>query len=266
MICLALGSLIPTTDFLVTGGDASKGTPVAFLLESRALAAQQEKIPIPFGDELEAWLKAGATPGWMGRFFGGVVRFDLRFQPDRGYVPAFRFDAWPPAPKLSSLPLPKGAFGLDLHDQAVKDVDLKELAGMNHLQALRLNGTQITDDGLKELAALGSLQTLDMGRLPVTDAGLKHLAGLKKLQTLLLDGTRVTDAGLKELAGFRELQTLFLGNTQVTDKGTRELANLKSLKIIVLGGSRVTEAGVRQLKEALPGCRVVHPKWGDAPF
>jgi hypothetical protein len=175
----------------------------------------------------------------MGQWITGLERFDLRYQKGRGYIPAFRFDEWPPKQKLSSLPAVSVSFGLDCRDLNVTDADLKEMAGLKKLQSLRLSGTQVTGSGLKELAALSGLQNLDLGNTKVDDAGLKELSGSKSLQSLLLDGTSVTDAGL------------------------RETAAIKSLRMILLTRTKVTEEGIRAHKKSLPDCRVLHAKWGD---
>jgi hypothetical protein len=202
-------------------------------------ALAQEKArpsePIP-EKEWPAWVTAGATIGFMGEFVPGLVRFQVRERAGAGYLPAFRFDDWPPKQKLSALPAVTVPFGLDFHGLKVKDADLKDLARLKRLRFLRLNGTQVSDAGLKQLAGLEDLEALDLGGTQVSDAGLKEIAGLKKLRVLLLDGTRVSDEGLKALT------------------------SLKSLRSVNLRKTRVTEKGVRQLKKAFPDCRVVHGK------
>src|SRR5687767_7854962 len=60
-------------------------------------------------------------------------------------------------------------------------------------------GTNITDEELAQLAGLEHLQELRMVRCPVTDKGLVHLKALRSLKLLSLAGTKVTDAGMKEL-------------------------------------------------------------------
>lgn len=160
--------------------------------------ASGQPIPIPFGDELPAWLKAGAKPGWMGRFIGDIVRFDLRFRPNRDYVPAMRFYEAPEA-NLSKLPAPKGPFGIDLHDCKIGDTKLKELTGFKNLVAIRLTNTQVTDAGMPHLIKLKELHTLDLGRTRLTDSGLKQLSALKKLKRLLVDNTKVSAKGVKQL-------------------------------------------------------------------
>jgi internalin A len=212
-------------------------TAILSLCLGNVAAQDKDKSPEPIPEkEWPAWVTAGATIGFMGEFVPGLVRFDLRYRDEGGYLPAFRFDDWPPKQKLSTLPAITVPFGLDFHDKKVTDGDLKELAGLKSLRSLRLNGTQVTNAGLKELVGLSDLQVLDLGSTPVSDAGLKELAGFKNLRLLLLDGTKVTDDGLKELTALKSLQTVNLNKTGAT------------------------EEGVRQLKKALPDCRVVQNK------
>ena len=59
--------------------------------------------------------------------------------------------------------------------------------------------TQITDAGLKDMAKLQQLKKLNLNGTKITDAGLKDVAKLKKLESLRLDGTKVTKAGVAEL-------------------------------------------------------------------
>src|ERR1700719_3706969 len=61
------------------------------------------------------------------------------------------------------------------------DMDLKDLASLEKLQALGLYGTSGTDAGLKELPALKQLQVLDLEETQVTDTGLKVLFALERL-------------------------------------------------------------------------------------
>ncbi len=179
------------------------------------------------------WNAAEAEACWLRADLAGSLIYVPQNEGKPGDLPAFRFAVWHDG-RLAKLPAPAPAFGL------------------------KLCTTKVTDAGLKELAGLQSLQALDLGYTQVTDAGLKELAGLQNLQALNLSGTQVTGAGLKELARLKSLQTLNLSGTQVTGAGLKELAGLKSLQALYLGGTKVTDAGVEELRKALPGCRIDH--------
>ena len=161
--------------------------------------------------------------------------------------------------------------GVSLINAKVTDAELKELAPLNDLRKLELDGNEITgaglkhlaplekleeldlsrtsvgDAGLKELAPFRELRSLDLWNAQVTDAGLKHLAPLTKLRSLNLWNAQVTDAGLKDLAPLKGLQSLNLTNTQVTDAGLKELAPLEDLRSLDLSGTRVTDAGLKEV-------------------
>src|SRR5262249_14487261 len=121
---------------------------VAILSLCLGNAAAQEKgeppEPIP-EKEGPGWATPGATLGRMGEFVPGLVRFEVRDQLEAGYLPAFRFDDWPPKQKLPDLPAVTVPFGLDFHGLKLADGDVKELARLKNLRFLRLNGTQVTD-------------------------------------------------------------------------------------------------------------------------
>ncbi len=53
--------------------------------------------------------------------------------------------------------------------------------------------------GLKEVAKLQQLKTLWLDGTQITDAGLKDVAKLQQLETLNLDATKITQAGVAEL-------------------------------------------------------------------
>ncbi len=69
---------------------------------------------------------------------------------------------------------------LDLHLTEITDAGLEELKGLNSLQELGLNNTQVSDT-------------------QITDAESVHLKGLTSLRDLFLSRTQITDAGLAEI-------------------------------------------------------------------
>ncbi len=167
-----------------------------------------------------AWENAGAKVGWI----KPDGEWDDANEAKPGEIPAFAFVIVQGA--ISKLPVPDQRFGIDLSGTRVtsapaNDTDLRELAGLKQLQALKLVATRVTDVGLKELAGLTQLLTLDLSATQVT--GLKELSRLPRLQSLSLNSTKVTDAGLKGLAGLTELQTLCLRRDLVADAGIHGL-------------------------------------------
>jgi hypothetical protein len=144
----------------------------------------------------------------------------------------------------------------DVFASSETDAGLKHLKGLQQLQKLNLDSTQVTDAGLEHLKRLPKLRVLNLCRTLVSDAGLEHLKGLTHLQDLNLRHTRVTDAGLEHLEGLTQLQQLNLWNTNVTDAGLECLKRVKQLHRLVLVDTKVTDEGVKRLQQALPNCQI----------
>ena len=119
-----------------------------------------------------------------------------------------------------------------------------EIAKLQELQGLYLEGTRITDAGLKELAKLQNLKGLSLEDTKITDAGLKNVARLENLQDLWLHNTSITDVGLKEVAKMKQLKSvsMFTGGGAPWTYGAETRATF-------------TRAGMAELRKALPNCR-----------
>jgi hypothetical protein len=117
--------------------------------------------------------------------------------------------------------------------KALKDQDLRVLASLQNLAALRLKNTGITDAGLNHVAKVTTLKRLDLSGTAVTDAGLKHLADLKEMETLNLFETTISDAGLLTIQEFPSLKQLFVWQTKVSTTGIAQLQKAKpSLRVM----------------------------------
>ncbi len=97
---------------------------------------------------------------------------------------------------------------------------LKDIA---NLLELDLSGVKLADADLVNIAGLVHLDRLRLEHTPVTDAGLAHLKRLTNLTYLNLFDTGITDSGLEHLKGLTNLKSLFLFQTKVTDKGVAAL-------------------------------------------
>ena len=97
---------------------------------------------------------------------------------------------------------------------------LKDVA---NLLELDLSGIKLADADLANIAGLVHLDKLRLEHTPVTDAGLAHLKRLANLTYLNLFDTGITDSGLEHLKGLTNLKSLFLFQTKVTDKGAAAL-------------------------------------------
>lgn len=136
-----------------------------------------------------------------------------------------------------------------LDNTQVRDAGLAHLAWLKSLYGLNLDNTQIGDAGLSHLTRLRSLGYLHLANTQVSDAGLAHLTELNSLQELCLYKTQIGDLGLKHLAGLESLEVLNLNKTQVTDAGLAHLAGLKSLEYFHLANTQVSDEGLKYLAD-----------------
>jgi hypothetical protein len=110
----------------------------------------------------------------------------------------------------------------DEFDEPPGPVWLRDLLGIDFV-ANAVDATIGPDGELQALAGLPHLQRLRLGWTNVTDIELQHLTELSHLEYLGLNGTQVTDAGLERLKGMSQLGRLDLRGTQVTDQGVQDL-------------------------------------------
>lgn len=75
---------------------------------------------------------------------------------------------------------------------------LAQLKGLDHLESLILNKSQISDDGLIQLRELPRLKNLNLRDTAISDAGVDHLTVLR-LAHIDVTGTRITEAGITRL-------------------------------------------------------------------
>jgi hypothetical protein len=106
----------------------------------------------------------------------------------------------------------------------ITDDELKYIPLLTEVVAIHFSGCKkITDDGLKHLSGLDKLQYLNLDDTNITDKGLMYLINLKSLRDLDLFNTKVTDDGIQVLASIKTLKMLLLHGTMVTQKGVDEL-------------------------------------------
>jgi len=122
---------------------------------------------------------------------------------------------------------------------------------------LSARGRYVNDYVLQQLAGLETLEELVLQESQITDQGLAHLAGMKKLRVLDLYRCRITDAGCAALGALTSLEKLELSYTLVTDAGLDPLHGLKKLKSLHLNGTQVSPDAIARLKRAIPACEVI---------
>lgn len=98
----------------------------------------------------------------------------------------------------------------DFHFLPVNDEDMKRLTGLNDIEYLSLDATEITDAALPEVARISCLQQLSLCNTAVSNEGLSVLTALTNLRRLFVRGTRVTKTGVEEFRKQRPEVKVFL--------------------------------------------------------
>lgn len=142
-----------------------------------------------------------------------------------------------------------------------RDRDLRAAAELPKerfaLTAANLEGAPVTDADLTEFKECVRMESLSLAGTKVAGSGLNHLKDCKKLTTLSLARTLFPDNSTDR---FRQLPltTLDLSDTPVTDIGVRRLKECRTLTSLDVRRTRVSGVLLAELREALPGCRVLH--------
>lgn len=137
---------------------------------------------------------------------------------------------------------------------------LEHIDHMRRLRVILLSHTGVKGPGLRHIRGLQNLEGLALDHTDVSDdAVVEHLRDLPKLQWLHLSDTGVTDKALAAVAELTSLESLELRNTDVTDEGLQHLKSLTKLKQLLIGSTRVTEHGRAELQQSLPNCLIESP-------
>ena len=103
----------------------------------------------------------------------------------------------------ATLPIQRNEVGavtsLDLASLRTTDAAASYLKGLDHLEWLSLNGSDVSDEILRQIADLPRLTLLNLNNTSISDKGLAYLAKSRQLQTLHLANTHVTEAGVTRL-------------------------------------------------------------------
>lgn len=130
----------------------------------------------------------------------------------------------------------------------VSDEDLRHLAGLRNILALKLNRSNVTNAGLRHLAGLMSLRILELSGLPVTAAGVRHLAGLANVYELHLGWTQADDESVEALSGLPRLTKFDLSSCPITDRCLEHLTRVTTLQSLTLSGTKIQGAGLALLE------------------
>lgn len=140
-------------------------------------------------------------------------------------------------------------------DRPVSDDQLKQVAGMEPLTALRLLGRGFGDAGLANLKNLPRLWLLIVNSDRVTDKGAEAVSKLKGLRKLDFMFAKLTPRGLAHLHKLPKLEELYLHAAKIGEDALVPLAEMKGLRQLSLPKA-ISDQAVSRLRKALPNCRV----------
>jgi serine/threonine protein kinase len=148
-------------------------------------------------------------------------------------------------------------YGIELSgNKEFQSDELKVLVGLDRLNFITLDHSNLDNEGAKHLAGLAALDKLYLSNTNITDDGLRSLAGLKNLRVLKLALNKIGDDGMIHLQDLSALDELWLDGTNVTDVGLRHLRKLPRIKVLRLTGTQVTMSTKVAFQTSKPGCQV----------
>ncbi|MFT3880559.1 MAG: hypothetical protein QM703_12960 [Gemmatales bacterium] len=142
---------------------------------------------------------------------------------------------------------------LHIFKSNITDEELKELSGLENLEEIILDATQITGPGAAALSNMKKLTKVRLNGPTVTNAALKHLQPIPNLYSLDLSDTKVTDAGLNDLKGMKKMGRLSLQGTAITDSGLKIFYDTDAfgrLAMLTVSKTKVTKEAANDLKKA----------------
>jgi Leucine-rich repeat (LRR) protein len=124
----------------------------------------------------------------------------------------------------------------------VTDEHLACLPKFTHVCELQLCGTGFTEAGLRSVAQMPSLRYLSTGGAQLTDAQVDVIAGIDQLERLELCGAGLNDAQLARLARLPNLNSLMLYNNPITAASLPALARLPRLTTLDVRNTQIGDA------------------------
>ena len=116
------------------------------------------------------------------------------------------------------------------------------------IHGIKMSSPRFKDPGLRRLNKPKAIKGLAFHRL-------------RQIRELDLTNLAIGDQELSDLQSLTELVTLRLDGSDVTDQVIDSLAKLESLRELSLRRTKVTAAGIKTIREALPECEVIPPRF-----
>jgi hypothetical protein len=140
-------------------------------------------------------------------------------------------------------------------DRPVSNDQLKQVAGLEPLTALRLLGKGFGDAGLANLKNLPRLWLLIVSSDKITDRGAEAVSRLKSLTKLDFMYATLTARGIDHLRRLPKLEQLYLHSARLDEAALKPIAQMTKLRNLSLP-KPISDKAVEELRRALPGCRI----------
>ncbi|KYQ89175.1 hypothetical protein DLAC_10420 [Tieghemostelium lacteum] len=139
---------------------------------------------------------------------------------------------------------------LDLRDNKVTDVGIRNIKNLVHLEELYLRNTLISDKGVAFFDALNQLNTLDLSKTKITDQSMLMVSGFLKLQHLFLAETAVSDKGIQQIIKLPLMQLNLSNCVNITNQGLFFITYFgETLRILDLFQTKIFGAGLVNFKK-----------------
>jgi Leucine-rich repeat (LRR) protein len=153
---------------------------------------------------------------------------------------------------------------LSLNDTDLPASSAGALADLERLRVLELRSTGINDGFAVPLARLKQLRTLGLAYTDVGDVTVAVASTLPHLGTLRLNATRLGATGIRRLAAAPQLVKLDLALCALDDEAVLSLGGSCCIEILGLSGTQITAAGLARLPSTVRQLVLNQVPVGDA--
>jgi hypothetical protein len=119
---------------------------------------------------------------------------------------------------------------LVVHECAVDDSFVEQLAGLRHLNEVHLVDTKVTGSGFAHFRGSSPLLRLVLMRSPIEDRSITHLSRFRQLWGLILRDTPVSDACVPAIKQIPGLTSVDVVRTRISPAGRESLK--QSLQVL----------------------------------
>lgn len=126
---------------------------------------------------------------------------------------------------------------------------LKNVSGLERLNFIDLQSTNLTDYGIEQLCDLPGLKRMNLHSTFLTDGGLEHLATFSSLESLNINNIKgFSHAGLSHLRRMPQLKMLDVGQSPFNDNDTDHVTELVNLTSLSLGSTNISDLSLEKIQ------------------